>query len=193
MSAVIWTYREVKRRNQNVANELADWVLQKTHNPYVPFGSQNHGARSFSEYQNLLNKHQNKINKGIHNQKESEEYAVKSKEKRKSQREYSSIHRNTEVREEFIKLLSKKDITEQLIQLAGDEKYSVEFYPTQLANQAKPEFLKTLDEKLLIALLQKLKGKHKGPWGKFKRNLLDIYREKHGWRATPWDRKPWFY
>ena len=193
VSAVIWTYRELQRCDRNAANKLADWILQKTRNPYVPFGSQNHGAKSFSEYQNSLNKHQDKINKGIQNQKESEKLAAKFKEVRASQREYSSNHRNTEVRENFINHLSRKNLTEQLIQLAGDQEFSVEFYPTKIANQAKPEFLNNLDDKLRIALLKKLKGKHKGPWGKFKRNLLEIYRDQHGWRSTPWDRKPWFH
>lgn len=192
VSSVIWTYREVERRDRETANVLADWVLQRTHNPYAPFGSQNYGAKSLPEYQKLSEKHRDKINIGIQDQKESEIVALKSRQERDLHRKNSIKYRNTELRDTFIESLSKKSLIEQLIQLAYDEKYSVEFYPTQIANRAKYNFLETLDEELRILLLEKLKGKHKGPWGKLKRNLLEIYQEKFGWRSTPWNRKPWF-
>ena len=193
VSAIIWTFREVESRDYEAAQKLADWVLRRTNNPYVPFGGQNHGAKSLSDYRLLSTIHRNKISEGIKKQEESEKISEEFKLKRKYQRNKSAKHRNSEIRKDFIKRLLQKDLTEQLKQLANDQKYSVEFYPTRIANQAKLDFLKTLDEKLQNALLEKLKGKHKGPWGKLKRNLLDIYRSEKRLRPTPWDRAPWFY
>ena len=192
VSAVIWTYWEVEKRDQGTAKKLADWILKRTDNPYAPFGHHNHGAKSLTEYHLFSRNHRDKMNKGLHKQKEDEKFAKERKAKRLIQHNYSLYLRNTKIRENFIKELSKKDFEEQLIQLAHDQKFSVEFYPTKLASKATDGFLSALDEEVQIALLEKLKGKHKGPWSKFKRRLLEIYRKNHGQRSTPWDRSPWF-
>ena len=182
VSSVIWTFRELEKRDSNVSNSVADWILFRTKNPYVPFGNQNHGATSLSEY----NGHRERI------QSYQNEIAMLAKEhriKRSIQRKKSANARNSDFRKEFIEQLSKKSLKDQLINLANDQEYSVEFYPTRMANYSKTNFLKNLDEKLVNALLEKLKGKHKGPWGRLKRNLLDFYRMKNKSHSTPWDIK----
>ncbi len=45
VSSVIWTFREVQRRGPELSEALADWILSRTRNPYVPFGTHNHGDR----------------------------------------------------------------------------------------------------------------------------------------------------
>jgi len=44
-------------------------------------------------------------------------------------------------------------------------------------------------------LLKKIKGKLRGPWGKFKMRLLCSFRRyDRGWDSgTPWDRKCWYH
>ena|SRR6056297_1652653 len=50
VAAAIWTFREVESRDTLVADELADWILPRTRNSYLPYGSNNHGTSSAKEY-----------------------------------------------------------------------------------------------------------------------------------------------
>jgi len=171
---------------------LADWVFRNTNNPFLPFGDHNFNAKSLAEYQSRYSRHRKIINEGLRIQKESETRAAKERIIRERQRKKSAEYRNTEIRKKFIEELSKKTLLEQLIQLSQDQEYSVQFYPTKIARQSRLSLLMDLDEELRMALLKKLKGKHKGPWGNLKRDLVYLYQLKNGWRASPWDRKPWF-
>ncbi len=49
VSGVIWAFHQLQERTQSSLDELADWVLARTNNPYVPFGTSNHSARSLPE------------------------------------------------------------------------------------------------------------------------------------------------
>ena len=49
VSGVIFAFHQLQERTQSSLDELADWVLAHTNNPYVPFGTSNHSARSLSE------------------------------------------------------------------------------------------------------------------------------------------------
>src|SRR5437867_3678626 len=50
VAACIWVFRELERRDLLLSLQLADWILPRTGNPYVPFGRPNFGARSVEEY-----------------------------------------------------------------------------------------------------------------------------------------------
>ena len=49
VSAVIWVFRELERRDHILAAEVAEWILNHSSNPWVPFGSSNFGAKSLEE------------------------------------------------------------------------------------------------------------------------------------------------
>jgi hypothetical protein len=49
VSGVIWTFRHLEQRKSCGLNDLADWILAHTSNPYAPFGTSNGGARSLVE------------------------------------------------------------------------------------------------------------------------------------------------
>jgi len=171
VSSVIWTFREVERRDIERSNRLADWILPRTRNPYVPFGSTNYGASSLSSYliADDLDR-QRRIN-SLEAQRLDKERADAEKEVRKRQRSNSFQDRDNEAREIFLEELSRLPIREQLIRLAFDEKYSVEFYPTKLADSANSSIISSLDDNVSKALHIKLRGKHKGPWKNFKEHL----------------------
>lgn len=50
-SPVIWIFRGLKNAAERV--DLIDWILANTENDYLPFGSQNHGAKSLAEYRQI--------------------------------------------------------------------------------------------------------------------------------------------
>ncbi len=49
VSPVIWLFRYLSSREPELSKDVANWVLANTHNPYIPFGSHNYGARSMIE------------------------------------------------------------------------------------------------------------------------------------------------
>lgn len=53
VSPVIWLLRNLAERKFDGLDQLADWILQHSTNPYLPFGSHNHGGKSLAE-ENLL-------------------------------------------------------------------------------------------------------------------------------------------
>lgn len=50
VSPIIWLYRVLLGRCDLAdADALADWILTRSQNPYLPFGTNNHGARSLQQ------------------------------------------------------------------------------------------------------------------------------------------------
>jgi hypothetical protein len=49
VSGVIWTFKRLDQRKAGGIDALADWILARTANDYVPFGRSNGGARSLAE------------------------------------------------------------------------------------------------------------------------------------------------
>jgi hypothetical protein len=49
VSGVIWTFRRLEQRMPCMLDTLANWILAHTSNPYLPFGTDNGGARSLVE------------------------------------------------------------------------------------------------------------------------------------------------
>ena len=49
----IWVYRSFTRRFPDSADELANWMLKHSNNPYIPFGSDRGTCSSLAEYNKL--------------------------------------------------------------------------------------------------------------------------------------------
>ena len=187
VAAVIWVFRQIQQRDNELANKAADWILPRTRNMYVPYGRQNRGAQSAEEYRRATRVREVKIEAGIVSEQESETRAAVERSVRERQRHKASVDRNTVVRTRFLEDLRRRTTVEQLLLLANDDVYSAEFYPTCLADAATNDVISTLDEQMKIRLLTKLKGKKRGPWRSFKRRLLSTMSK------TPWDREKWFH
>lgn len=50
VSPVIRLFGKLSSHDSSRAEEIAGWVLSHTDNPYLPYGSNNHGAKSVEEY-----------------------------------------------------------------------------------------------------------------------------------------------
>ena len=102
VAAVIWTFRELQRRDSTLADEVANWILPRTSNPYVPYGCQNHQARSIEEYRKATQWRTERIHAGLADEKASEDRAKAERVKRSEQRKRSSKERDGEVRKRLI-------------------------------------------------------------------------------------------
>ena len=175
VSPVIWLFRNLESTvDISIYEELADWILKITHNRFLPFGSNNFGAESFADYKKMVFRRRSIQLAAKKKRKTSEEDARNQRIIRASQRERSANDRYSSIRQQLIQEFSQLSIQEQLGRIATDEVYSVNFYPTRSAKAATSSILESLDYDLLLSLRMKMKGKHKGPWGSFKKRLMRV-------------------
>ena len=191
MSGVISAFKELQRRGGFDEEELVDWILQRTNNRYVPYGVDNVGRRSYKEYWEYCKLRWESQAKGLARQILEEEGAAIERKHLAVQRRQSAIDRNHESRNKFINQLSKLSLSEQIKQLVADDAHSVEFYPTCLAGKLTSKVIADLPADTKTEILRKLKGRHRGSWGRLKKRLLYSYRRGHWKRSAPWDRQPW--
>src|SRR5437762_2816020 len=65
VAGVIWAYRRFESRFPDKADELANWVLARSENPYAPFGRMRAGARSVAEYRAYLSAKARRHNESV--------------------------------------------------------------------------------------------------------------------------------
>jgi len=171
VAAAIWVYQELERRQPADLEVTTDWLLRKTANTYVPFGTSNFGAKSLPDYMVLATRHSSKIMRGIAEQHTQKDMADVLRRQRAEQRKRAAEERRTALRQDFLMVLSSKPISAQLLQLVDDSLYPVEFHPTCLAYHLTTDVIRSLDEALKGRLLIRLKGKRRGPWAALKKRL----------------------
>jgi hypothetical protein len=49
VSPVTWLFRNLSERKFGGLDQLVNWILQHSSNPYLPFGSHNHGGKSLAD------------------------------------------------------------------------------------------------------------------------------------------------
>lgn len=191
VSPAIAMFRALEERDSTTADIVADWVLPCTKNDYVPYGSTNLGAQSAKEYRQLFSTRRRRIREYLAEEAESERRAKTDRLRRKAQRLASGRNRDSDVRQKLKDDLSRLEIREQLQRLIDDQEYSVEFYPTCLAGAVTHDVIASFGAELKLTVLERLKGKHRGPWGGLKKRLL-MSSGSNVWRqSTPWDRQQW--
>ena len=174
VSGSVWVFRELQRRagaapmDAAVADAAAEWTLANSDNPWVPF-SNNFGSRSLAEYRHRRAEHDRRIDETAASQREAAGLRAGVTQKRR----HVSGLRRTPTRVTFLESLSALPVSDQLLQLSRDQEFPVEWYPTRLARTATLEVLCKLDQTVREALCSKMSGRHRGPWGVFKRRLRE--------------------
>jgi hypothetical protein len=192
ISGIIWTFRNLAARDYEESRVLADWILARSHNPYAPFGTQNFGARSMSEYEQSASRHARLIREGLARDEAVEKRSAVEREIFKKQKVRAAQERRSSERRSFLLELANLPLVKQLERLAHDEHRPVEWYPTRMAHLATDQVVQEMTEELMLAFLYKLKGKHRGPWAALKKRMRRSFFEQRGWHGMPWDRKGWF-
>ena len=181
-SNVIVLFRALQERSPEQAAPTASWVLQNTNNSYLPYGSDNYGARTAEEWGRAWWGRRAGIAEGLQRDRKSDEDARAERQERARQRERSAADRDSEVRKQLLQELADLPVVEQIQRAAYDPIYSIEFYPTRLADSISGEIIKAMDSETHRALAKKLKGRRRGPWAKLKRHLGG---------SSLWNREPW--
>jgi len=199
VSAVIWTYRVLEQRcggsasaaigsflesehprNLDLLRATTDWILQRTHNQYAPFGSRNKGAKSLAEYQQLcrLEREQKRIRQEQQLMREEEQQRA-ALLRRQAREVASKEHaaRSGQRRKERQRLIAE---LASLAPIARWERIAeadcpLDLYPVEWANE-KDSVLGSLPKAVRVALLKRLHGRRTGPW----RSLLDRLQALEG-------------
>ncbi len=186
-SGVIWLFQVLTNRNANVAllDNLSEWILAKTWNPYNPFGTTvSLGARNYSEYMEWSSLRALAIGRYAKRDTEMEDIAKAERQLRRKMAAAGAEARNTQVRMNIIESLNLLPVAEKLERISSDPTYPPQFFPTSIAASATQEVLAALPEKVRVELARRLKGKRKGAWGSFSKRLtLSL--------GPIWNKKPW--
>jgi len=191
VSPVITMFHSLQWRDSKVADALADWILPRTHNAWSPYGTSVIREKSVKEYRKTLKARLERINLHVCRELELQRLATIDRTMRKNQRLASARDRDSNIREKLKSDLSPLTIEDQLQRLINDQNYSVDFYPTCLAGSTTHDVIASLNADFKLALLGRLKGKHRGPWGGLKKRLLVSLRPNSWGNSTPWDKQKW--
>jgi hypothetical protein len=165
VAAVIWVFREVARRDNATAQDLADWILARTDNPFVPFGSRNHGARSLCDLH--LAKEGLAAKRSLVAQREASRasagQARKAERKRMAVLRMEAQSRSSAIRRAWEPVFLALPPAEQLRQIAHDTEHPLNYFPVECAGAGAAALLQ-LDPESLQLLRKKLEERRKGPW-----------------------------
>ena len=161
-----------KRGDPKVADEVADWILSRKINECLPYGVNKRGAQSAKEFRKISSERLASYRQSLAEETELARQRTIDRARRKAQRFASVRDRNSDTREILKDDLSHLAVEDQLQRLIDDQEYSVEFYPTCLAGATTHDVITSLDANSKLAVLERLKGKHRGPWGGLKKRLL---------------------
>ena len=172
VSAVIWTFRHLARREPDLADPLADWILHRTTNPSCPFGSQNYGARSVKEYTTILQERAQKRERNLQ-RAEAENLAAEQRlndRKVRADGRHARQQRDTASRRASLAALSLLTASDRLKHISQDHEHAVDYYPGEFAQLTEAD-LEMLDDETRLLLLGKLRDRRDGPWKTLYRQL----------------------
>jgi hypothetical protein len=183
-----WVFKNLEERGCPDIDDVAAWIVDHASNPYVPFGTRNNfGARTLSDFRHhYANWHRESE---LTRERKAQEAgdALEARQLRSIARSRAAAFRATEVRTRLLTDLKGMTVEAQLERLIEDEVNPVQFYPTYLAYAANIDILSSLDQDIKIRLLERLKGRRRGPWGSFKRRLRSTILSKRGPHGIPRD------
>ncbi|MBM4308409.1 MAG: hypothetical protein FJ115_16360 [Deltaproteobacteria bacterium] len=175
VSAIIWVFRELERRDTDLTTKIAEWILQHTSNPYVPFGTTNFGARSLDELQSYKAAWESRrAATGKAELKRQEEANVRRRQRqldgeKRVQRQKKAAYERQTLLDEFQSLTPRQ----RLERIAFDTDHPIEFFPTDFADVGT-EVLKSLSGPTRIQLLQRLRKVGRGPWMRLRLTLESV-------------------
>jgi len=174
VASTIWVFRNYESRFPDKADDLADWVLARSENPYVPFGRMRGSARSIAEYRAYLTaKDRNR-----EESKRGQEYAQHRKKIRAEVRKRLTQERrilqeaHNHARNDLIVQLRGLSPKERLEHIAWDDFHPLVFYPVVFAD-IDNRVLQQLDKETRERLFEKLAIRRKGAWKNLLAQLVD--------------------
>lgn len=171
----IWLFEILVSRGLSTTklDEVAAWVVEHRWNDYVPFGTNSyHKAKTLTDFIDQRERHQRRAGCNLAIEASRAEASSGYRVWQMRARETSVQQRLSKKRKSLIVEMQALPLPERLKVVAADRQFHVTFYPTSWADSATEEAICSLDIDIRLTLARKLLGKHRGPWGGFKKRLL---------------------
>jgi len=94
VAPVIWLYKSLSGRSSDNPTPLADWVLERTENMYLPFGTNNRGAKSCTELEEIVKREQKEKRLTAEYERTRELEAKSLRAADATRKLFGAIHRN---------------------------------------------------------------------------------------------------
>ena len=175
VAAVIWVYRRYESLFPDRADQLADWVLARTENPYVPFGGMRAGARSVAEYRSHLAAKARRHDESEQEQEDARQHkrirAIVRRRLAQERRLLQAAHNRA--RAEITAQLQELPTKQRLEHMAWDDFHSLAFYPASFTKIDRQTF-EHLDASTRKRLMDKIAARRKGAWKKLYEQLTEL-------------------
>lgn len=165
VASVIYLYRCYEARFPEQANTLADWVLARSENEYVPFGRMRAGARSVAEFKSYLSAKARRHDESEQAQGDARQHKrIRAAVRKRLTQEHRVLQAaHSQSRAELIAQLLELPAKERLEHVAWDDFHSLAFFPASFAKVDGPT-LQQLDGGTRKRLLDKMAARRKGAW-----------------------------
>lgn len=165
VAGTIWVFRTFQRRFPHEADDLAEWMLAHSDNPWAPFGSDRGSARSIDQF-----RADQKANSERKQRTASSEAArAELKAIKETVRERVAVYRmrvqraTSEARTELVRELESLPATSLLEHLAWDDQHPLGFYPASLVADTDDAWTK-VEAETRDALLTRAAAIPRGEW-----------------------------
>ncbi len=165
VAGAIWVFRAFQLRFPGEADELAQWMLAHSDNPWAPFGSDRGSARSIEQ----LREHQGAKAERQQRTASNEAARAELKAVKETVRERVAVYRrrvqraSSEARAELVRELESLPASARLEHLAWDEQHPLGFYPASLVAGSEDAWIKAAAE-TRCALLTRAAAIPRGEW-----------------------------
>jgi hypothetical protein len=165
VAGAIWVFHVLEGRDAIAAREVADWVLARTSNPYVPFGCDNRGAKSLAELAELDGEYAARQQaRREHHLTAQAALAADATHHRAERALHAERHSTAaHVRAEIIERLAALSLPSRLDAIFSDPIRPIDFYPESWT-ALSPEEIASLPDALRDQMLARLSDRRRGPW-----------------------------
>ena len=173
VAGVIWVFRCYDARFPDKADALADWVLARSENPFVPFGRMRASTRSVAEFKAYQSAKAQRHDQSERAQEDARQHKrIRAAVHRRLDQERHVLQAaHSQSRAALTAQLQALPVKERLEHLAWDDLHSLAFYPASLAKVDRQAF-EQLDAGTRRRLLDKLAARRKGAWKKLYDQLV---------------------
>jgi hypothetical protein len=166
---VIWLFQYVEEHYPEAVESIANWVLEHRGNEYIPYGVSGLYMPTHAENMELAEEYKQQwISRQRQIAYENEEMRQRA-ERNRLERANTARDRGTDRHTLLLAKLARMSHEEQLEYIANDNQYSIGMYPKSIATAP----LGNVDANLKWRLLDKIVGKLRGPWSKFRKRLIE--------------------
>ncbi len=184
VSGIIWVTKILQWRFSDKYSSVVDWVLQRTSNPYAPFGTVNLGAKSLEDFYRLedMKIQRRKIAEEISVRQRAEAQERRRAEKKLKKKriiiQLKMQHQKSLERNKVLLKILKMNPIAQLVFIAHDSKHKIDYYPDKFA-LCEDKVLEGLDKETRELFTIKLVDRKKGVWKKFIKRIRGIIEKSN--------------